>query len=354
MKIETISRDGCRTHLLVSESTQEAILVDPLLAHAEAGLKLLRDNGLTLRWAIDTHTHADHLSAASLLAQKTGAGYLMHDSTRVATVTKRVTDGEELGMGEMVLKFLHVPGHTRDSLVLALPGTLLTGDFLFLGSDVAGRLDLPGSDVESHYRSLRKLDSYKGTVEIRPAHDYKGLTAATLENERASNPVLSPRTRDEYIRWWSQRRPGPADWMGKVVAANNDGTIDPAAVEIPKEGYACSTACATTAPTVPEWSVAELSKRIASTPLVILDVREPEEYRDELGHILGSRLIPLGELPSRISEVPSGAIVTVCRSGKRSARAAAALMSAGRTDVHSMSGGMLAWNEAGLPVEHGS
>ena len=352
MKIETISRDGCRTHLLISESTQEAILVDPLLAHAEADLRLLRDNGLTLRWAIDTHTHADHLSAATLLAQKTGAGYLMHDSTRVATVTKRVADGEELGMGEMVMKFLHVPGHTRDSLILALPGTLLTGDFLFLGSDVAGRLDLPGSDVESHYRSLGKLDAYKGSVEIRPAHDYKGMSASTLEKERASNPVLGSRTRDEYLRWWSERRPGPADWMGKVVAANNDGMIDPSSVEIPKEGYACSTACATTPdlPTVPEWSTEELSKRLKSSPLVVLDVREPEEYVDELGHIRGSILIPLGELPSRLSEVPPGAVVTVCRSGKRSARGAAVLLKAGRTDVHSMSGGMLAWNKAGLPV----
>ena len=69
------------------------------------------------------------------------------------------------------------------------------------------------------------------------------------------------------------------------------------------------------------------------------------------GRIKGSRLIPLGQLPSRLAEVPEGPVVTVCRSGKRSARAAAELLRAGRTQVRSMTGGMLAWNDAGLPVE---
>ena len=355
MKIETFAHDGCRTHLIESGNTREAVLVDPLLTNVDADLRMLSDRGLTLRWVIDTHTHADHLSAASMLLKKTDAGYAMHESTRVGTATRRVADGEELGVGDATLRFLHVPGHTRDSMVVALPGALLTGDFLFLGSDVAGRLDLPGSDVGAHYDSLRQLDRFKGTIEVRPAHDYKGLSASTLDQERAANPVLGRRTRDEYLRWWAERRPGPADWMGKVVAANTAGATDAAGVTIPKEGYACSTACASAdSPAVPEWSVTELSKRLKSQSLVILDVREPEEYVDELGHIRGSRLIPLGELSARVSEVPEGSVVTVCRSGKRSARAAAELLRAGRTDVHSMSGGMLAWNKAGLPIERGA
>jgi glyoxylase-like metal-dependent hydrolase (beta-lactamase superfamily II)/rhodanese-related sulfurtransferase len=354
MLLETWTNDGCRTHLLVAERTREAVLVDPLLTRVEADLAALRERGLTLRWVIDTHTHADHLSAGSLLLKKSDAGYLMHDSTRVATVTRRVVDGEELGLGEATLRFLHVPGHTRDSLMIALPDALLTGDFLFLGTDGAGRLDLPGGDADAHYASLRKLDEYGAGAELRPAHDYQGRSLSTLKAERASNPVLSPRTRDEYLKFWSDRRAGPADWMGAVVAANAAGTIDPAAAAIPKDGYACAAStCATgpAAPVVPEWSPRELAARLRKESLTILDVREPEEYAGELGRIKGSRLLPLGELPSRLTEVPAGPVVTVCRSGKRSARAAAELLRAGRTQVRSMAGGMLAWNDAGLPVE---
>lgn len=352
MIVETWANDGCRTHLVVAERTREAVLVDPLLTRVDADLAVLRERGLTLRWVVDTHTHADHLSAGSLLMKKSDAGYLMHDSTRVTTVTRRVSDGEELGLGEATLRFLHVPGHTRDSLMLALPGVLLTGDFLFLGTDGAGRLDLPGGDADAHYASLRKLDAYAVATELRPAHDYQGRAVSTLKAERALNPVLSPRTRDGYLKFWSDRRPGPADWMGAVVAANAAGTIDPGAVVIPKDGYACTT-CTTgpSDPTVPELSPAQLSARLAKEPLFVLDVREPEEYEGELGRIKGSRLIPLGQLPSRLAEVPSGPVVTVCRSGKRSARAAAELLRAGRTQVRSMSGGMLAWNAAALPVE---
>ncbi len=352
MRIETLAQDGCRTHLIVAERTREAVLVDPLLPTVDADLAVLRERGLTLRWVVDTHTHADHLSAGSLLLKKSDAGYLMHDSTRVTTVTRRVGDGEELGLGETTLRFLHVPGHTRDSLAVALPGVLLTGDFLFLGVDGAGRLDLPGGDADAHYASLRKLDEYRGGTELRPAHDYQGRSVSTLKAERAANPVLSPRTRDEYLKFWSQRRPGPADWMGAVVAANAAGTIDPSAVSIPKDGYACTT-CSTgpATPTVPEISPADLAVRLARERLTVIDVREPEEYHGELGRIKGSRSIPVGQLPSRLAEVPEGPVVTVCRSGQRSARAAAELLRSGRTQVRSMTGGMLAWNAASLPVE---
>lgn len=357
MILETRRTGGCRTHLVVSERAREAVLVDPLLPNAEADLADLRARGLTLRWTVDTHTHADHLSAGAWFREKAGAGYLMHRSARSPAVSRRVDDGEELGLGELALRFLHVPGHTRDSLMIALPGLLLTGDFLFLGEDGAGRLDLPGADVDAHHDSLRRLDAFAAGAEVRPAHDYRGRDASTLGAERAANPVLSPRARDEYLRWWSERRLGPADWMGAVVAANAAGTTDPRAVAIPTGGNACAAApaggaCSTAAPgpTAPTWTARELHERLGRD-VTVIDVRERDEYEGELGRVPGARLIPLGELKARLAEVPRGPVAVVCHSGKRSARGASMLLASGRADVRSMEGGMLAWTAAGLPVE---
>jgi glyoxylase-like metal-dependent hydrolase (beta-lactamase superfamily II)/rhodanese-related sulfurtransferase len=352
MILETWSSQGCRTHLLVAERTREAVLVDPLLEDADAALAKLKERGLTLRWVIDTHTHADHLSAGAALIRRADAGYLMHASAPTKHVTRRLSDGETLGLGELSLNFLHVPGHTRDSLMIALPGVLLTGDFLFLGNDGAGRLDLPGGDVDAHHDSLRRLDTFGPDVQVRPGHDYRGRSVSTLKDERAANPVLSPRSRDEYLRWWETQRQPYADWMGAVVAANSRGELDPRAVAIPEDRAVCVACTSSTPAPVREWTPAELSARLKSGGLTVIDVREPDEWTGELGRIPGSRLIPLGELPARMSEVPvRGLVVAVCRSGNRSARAAAEMMKAGRTEVISLAGGMLAWNEAGLTVE---
>jgi glyoxylase-like metal-dependent hydrolase (beta-lactamase superfamily II)/rhodanese-related sulfurtransferase len=352
MLLETWSSDGCRTHLLASERTREAALVDPLLTALDADLARLRERGLVLRWAIDTHTHADHLSSGAALRERCGAGYLMHALAPTARATLRVGDGEELGLGEATLRFTHVPGHTRDSLMIAVDGALLTGDFLFLGVDGAGRLDLPGADVGAHYESLRRLDGLPDAVEIRPAHDYRGRSVSTLGAERAANPVLRSRSREDYLRWWERLRRPSESWMAAVVAANAAGAFDARAVDVPTERPTCA-ACAEPPadPALLELTPRELAARLEREKLVLLDVREPDEYDGELGRIRGSRLIPLGELSARRGELPAGPVVAVCHSGKRSARAAAELKRAGRTDVAALAGGMLAWNAAGLPVE---
>lgn len=342
--------DACRTYLIASERTREAVLVDPVLPRLDELLAELKRRELSLRWVVDTHTHADHLSAGAALRERLGAGYLMHRSSPATRVERRVEDGETLGLGELALTFAHVPGHTRDSLMVVLPDRLLSGDFLFLGEDGAGRLDLPGGDVASHYESLRRLDAFAGGTLVFPGHDYRGRASSTLEAERAANPVLRPRPREEYLRWQESLKRTPEEWMRAVVAANASGATDPQAAPIPRENHTCS-ACPAPDAEVVECTAQELAHRLKSGGLCLLDVREPDEYVGELGHIAGSRLLPVGELSSRLAEVPKGPVVTVCRSGKRSARAAQELMKAGRNDVVSLAGGMLAWNAAGLAVE---
>ncbi|MBI3550215.1 MAG: MBL fold metallo-hydrolase [Elusimicrobia bacterium] len=354
MIFRQLNPGACRTYLVASEKTKEALLIDPVLTKVDEYLKLLKDEGLRLKVAVDTHTHADHLSGCTALRDKTGASYAMHSSAGVVRVDKRLEDGETLGYGDATLQFLHAPGHTQDSLIVLAGGRLLSGDFLFIGEGGSGRLDLPGGSIHAHYDSLKRLDAMPGGTLMFPGHDYRGNAQSTLEAERASNPVLSPRSREEYLKWWESLRLGPAEWMKDVLKANVACVCDPNAVKIPQGVSACE-ACApagpSAGPAVPEWSPQEVKQKHAGGGVSLVDVREPEEYSGDLGHVRGATLIPLGQLGDRLAEVPKGAVVTICKSGRRSARAGAQLLAAGWKDVHSMAGGMEAWNEAGLPVE---
>jgi glyoxylase-like metal-dependent hydrolase (beta-lactamase superfamily II)/rhodanese-related sulfurtransferase len=359
MAIRELSGGDCKTWLYVAEKTREAVVVDPLLEKAQALLDLLRSEGLKPVLAVDTHVHADHLSGARWLSEKAGIPVGMHESTRVGVVTRRLKEGETLAFGELALTVLHTPGHTTDSLSLAGAGAVATGDFLFLGALGAGRLDLPGGDAASHFRSLAKIADLSGSWEVLPGHDYQGRQRSTLAAERRENPVLSPRGLEQYRAWWEARKLGPADWMKAVVAANLEGRLDAAGVVIPKGVSACASG-GTCAPVpvhgdaaMPHLDARDLAKMLAERrDLTLLDCREPEEYGDELGHIAGTVLIPVGAVAERAAEVPSDKpIVSICRSGKRALRAALALKAAGRKDVWVLTGGMLAWNEAKLPVE---
>jgi len=355
MTMQELNHLDCKTWLIASDKTHEAVLVDPLLEKSGEYLARLQRDGLKLLAVIDTHTHADHLSGAHFLHEKTGAAVAMHAATRAAPVTRRLADGETISFGEIALQVFHTPGHTTDSLSLYGNGALLTGDFLFLGTQGAGRLDLPGGDPAAHFSSLEKIAGLKDEVEVLPGHDYQGHERSTLRDERRANPVLTPRKLDEYRKWWDAKKMGPADWMKAVVKANLEGRMDATGVAIPQGVSACCAAgpepAHSDAP--PQLAAADLQRMLnEKRKLFLLDCREPKEYNDELGHIAGSALIPLGEVGNRLGEIPAdAAVVSICRSGKRAARIAQLLRSFGRGEVWILTGGMIAWNQAGLPVE---
>ncbi|MFN8093846.1 MAG: MBL fold metallo-hydrolase [Vicinamibacteria bacterium] len=352
--------DGaCRTYFVGSALTRDAALVDPVLGSTDRYLRHLADGGWTLRAVLDTHTHADHLSGGRLLAERTGAQYAMHPRAGSRHVSLRLSDGATLKVGGVTIQAIETPGHTKDSLSLLLPGRILTGDWLFIGG--AGRSDLPGGDPGEHWDSLtRVVPSLDASTLVLPGHDYASRTESTVSAERAGNPNLAPRSRADYVSWaGASARPTPV-WMIETLRLNNEGTRDTGPVLAPSDAPAAC-ACATApvgaaAPAaVPEWSVAELKRRLdaGETPF-LLDVRQPEEFTGELGHVPGAHLIPLGELPARLGEIASRkheTVVTICRSGARSARAAALLREAGFTDVVNMAGGTLAWRREGYPRE---
>ncbi len=353
---EQLNPDACKTYLVGSPETGEAALVDPVLGATEEYLKVLEKGGWSLRYVIDTHTHADHLSGGRLLSRRTGAEYAMHRKAGSTHASLRLTDGSTLSLGGTVLEAIETPGHTKDSVTLKLPGRLLTGDFLFIGG--AGRTDLPGGDPGEHWESLnRVIPSIDDATLIYPGHDYQGKQDSVLREEKRTNPNLEPRGREAYVAWLSSmRRPTP-DWMIETVRANNEGPTDPSLNFMPRDAVSACMCEPAPATGLPELSVEEVRRLVASggeSGRLLLDVRQPDEYVGELGHVPGSILIPLPELPARLSEIEryrKKRVIAICRSGSRSAKATVLLKDAGFQDVWNMTGGTLAWREKGFPVE---
>ncbi len=357
MGVRQLNDGPCRTYLIASEKTRQVALVDPVLDRVDDYLKLLQREKWRLAYIIDTHTHADHISGGAALCDRTQTPYVMDPHALAKCPNHRVKDGEALKVGEITIRCISTPGHTNDSITLAIDGHLLTGDFLFIGEQGAGRTDLPTGDPGEHFESLQKLKEFGDTTIILPAHDYEGHVQSTLGAERLKNPRLRFTSKKQYVDWLMRQAQPTPEWMLKVVQENYACSQRPGKEWIPVDSPMCAVGGSLTlgvdgqqVRTVPP---DEAKRRIESAGALALDVREPEEYTGELGHIPESRLIPVAELSSRLGELESyrgREIITVCMSGGRSLTAAGVLRQAGFANVASMSEGMIGWNLRKYPI----
>lgn len=352
MELRQLNGSACKTYLIGCPKTKEAALVDPVIASTDEYLKFLEDAGWSLRYVIDTHTHADHISGGLVLRERTGAAYVMHKKAGSRHPNERLTDGSTLTLGELSLESIDTPGHTKDSVTLRLPGAVLTGDWLFIGA--AGRTDLPGGDPGEHWDSLQRIiPQLDETTLVYPGHDYANHTHSSVGNEKTNNPNLKPRSRDDYVRWLASAAQATPEWMIETVRANNEGVTDPTVSFMP-EGAESACVCAPSSNEAIAIITVDDVHASMDEPRLLLDVREPHEYTGPLGHVPGAILIPLGELPARLAELEAHKnqkVIAICRSGGRSAQATEILMKAGFTNVLNMTGGTLAWTEKGFVVE---
>lgn len=367
MQIEQLGPAACRSYLVSCGRSKEALLVDPLAEDVDRVLDKIERDGLKLLFVVDTHTHADHLSGAAEIAKRTGVAYAAHESAGSPAVTERLRDGRTLPVGDVKVDVMHTPGHTPDSVSLRVDHSLLTGDFLFLAQDGAGRLDLPGGDPGAHWDSLAKLASLSGDYRVLPGHDYNELADSTLDVERVRNPRFQHVTRDEYVAWQRAVAAPTPDWMLAVIAAN----LGTKSAHDARHAMSHAAACATGEPgaalgacsagpmacvpmILPNEAARRLSAVGGATPF-LLDVREPHEFSGPMGrHAPGAHLIPLQQVPSRLGELPKdpdAEVLVICKSGGRSARACAFLIGEGRRRVFNVAGGTDGWVREGLPVE---
>jgi len=351
MIFEQLNPDACRTYLIASEDTKEAVIVDPVFEEVEKYLGVLDKKGLSLKYVIDTHTHADHISASRTLNDRTGAEYVMHKNAPLRCVDIRVDEGDEIEVGGIPIKFIFTPGHTKDSMTLLLPDRILTGDVLFIGG--AGRTDLIGGDSGEHYDSLfNKLWPLDDSLLVYPAHDYHNKISSTLGEEKKKNNHFQKRGRKEYVTWMESLREPMPEWMKDVIQENYSCAIVPGEVWKPVDEASCEVGTGAmtggvNAQDVRDIGVDELRQILLSDDIpLLIDVRQPGEY--ESGHISGAILIPIGNLVGRLGELDEykdKKIITICRSGGRSSTAASILSQAGFNKVQSLKGGMLEWEK---------
>lgn len=190
------------TYLLASAPGREALLIDPVKEQIDEYLTAIRQLDLNLVRAIDTHTHADHITALGGLRQRVGCVTLMGEYTRADCVSEHIHDEELLDIDGVRLQALYTPGHTNESFSFVLnpdaPISVFTGDVLLIRG--SGRTDFQNGDAGQSWDSIvdRLFELPEDTL-VYPAHDYKGWTVSSIAEEKRHNPRIAGHTRDEYI-----------------------------------------------------------------------------------------------------------------------------------------------------------
>jgi glyoxylase-like metal-dependent hydrolase (beta-lactamase superfamily II)/rhodanese-related sulfurtransferase len=340
-------RCGCASYVIASRRTHEAAVIDPAV-ETEPYQTLLRERDFRLRYVIDTHIHADHVSGARRLAGP-GVELCLHEAAKVSYPFRPLHDGQELELGQLRLRVLHTPGHRPELISLLIvnpprspePSMVLTGDSLLVGD--VGRPDFGGGDAAAQYGSLTRLLRLPDWVAVFPGHfegpcgkGMCGRPSTTIGFERLYNP-LARLDRPEFVARLTHGVP-PRPLNMTAIEATNRGLAD------------MPWAMLTTSPVVPEVGIDELAARPPGVTLV--DVREPEEYAQ--GHVPEAVNLPQAELATRLAELPrAGALYLICQGGFRSLRAAQFLRQQGFGEVVSVKGGTEAWRAAGKPVAKG-
>lgn len=192
------------TYLLGDNDTKEAVLIDSVLETVDRDLKLIGELGFTLKYVLDTHVHADHITGAGRLKELTGAKSAMSEHSKVKCVDILLTDGDKLSVGKTVITALYTPGHTSSCMSYHIENRIFTGDALLIRG--TGRTDFQGGSAESLFDSIHeKLFSLPEHTEVFPGHDYRGQTKSTISLERQFNPrVGSQKSKAEFVKIMSE------------------------------------------------------------------------------------------------------------------------------------------------------
>ncbi len=340
------------SYLLADVATREAVLIDPVYEQVRRDGALIEELDLKLVWTLETHVHADHVTGAWLLRHRFGSRIALAAASGAEGADRLLQPGERVDFGRRYLSTRATPGHTAGCLTYVLDSEdmAFTGDCLLIRG--CGRTDFQGGDAGQLYTSVHsQIFTLPDACLLYPAHDYRGLTATSVGEEKAYNPRLGGQlSQSDFTGYMENLGLDHPKKMDIAVPANLK-CGRPKDDQLPEDEPTWAPLTYTFAgiwELQPQW----LEEHLAAVQ--VLDVREPEEYDGPLGHIPGARLIPLGELAARSGELDAQKpVVAVCRAGGRSAQATTILRRAGLKNVANLAGGMLRWRAQHCIVEGG-
>ncbi|NET32739.1 MAG: MBL fold metallo-hydrolase [Cyanothece sp. SIO1E1] len=214
------------TYLIADVDAKAAILVDPVLEQVERDLKLLHELGLTLRYCLETHIHADHITGSDQLRAATGCLGIVPDRAQVSCADRHIRDGEQIELGALVIEAIATPGHTDSHMTYWVNGDrVLTGDALLIRG--CGRTDFQNGDAGTLYDSVtQRLFTLPNQTWVYPGHDYRGLTVSTIAEEKQWNARFVGRDRQSFIELMhGLNLPSPKKMMAAVPANERCGNV---------------------------------------------------------------------------------------------------------------------------------
>jgi glyoxylase-like metal-dependent hydrolase (beta-lactamase superfamily II)/rhodanese-related sulfurtransferase len=348
------------TYLLGDRVSGAAVLIDPVFEQVRRDVALLGELGLRLVATLETHVHADHVTGAWLLKRRTGSRIMLAAAGGAEGADRMLGQDDVVAFGGRRLLVRATPGHTGGCLTYVLDdhSMAFTGDCLLIRG--SGRTDFQEGDAAAMYRSIHEqIFTLPDDCLLYPAHDYRGLTATSVAEERRFNPRIGGEIGiGDFTGYMKNLRLAHPKMIDVAVPANlrcGQPEGDGGGEEAGDAPLADPNWAPLRYSFAGVWEIDPHSLEEHAPAVQILDVREPDEFTGPLGHIAGAVLIPLGQLAERAGELAlERPIVAVCRAGGRSAQATTILQQAGFKDVANLTGGMLRWRAEGHAVEGGS
>jgi sulfur dioxygenase len=343
---QMFDRDSCTyTYLLIDRKTHEGVIIDAVKEQLERDLLCIEELGVELLYCIETHVHADHITSAGSIRQKTGAQIAYSQLAAIKSIDVELTDGDELVIGEHKIKAISTPGHTHGCMSFYVERMAFTGDCLLIRG--CGRTDFQQGDSEDLYNSItQKLFALPDETLVYPGHDYNGKTYSTIAEEKQWNPRLGQsKSLDDFLLIMQNLNLALPKKINEAVPANTLCGINFNPTAYIHEEFSMQSLYNVWQRQQEEQHEEQASK------LLIIDNRTEEEYL--AGHIPHSQNIPLGTESQHLQALRNyDHIYIYCHSGRRSQTALTNLSIMGLDNITCVShSGLPEWIELGYPVE---
>lgn len=347
------------TYLIADPTSKDAILIDPVNTHIDEYIELLATHGLQLKYSLETHVHADHITASGLLRQRLGAQTGVSGLCGAESADIQIQDGDIFKFAENEqIRVIATPGHTRGSISFLWRDRLFSGDSLLIGG--CGRTDFQGGDAGALYDCItQRLFTLPDETLVYPGHDYQQRWVSSIMQERTTNPRLAGKTREQFVEIMANLNLPKPRLIDEAVPANRYCGLDENERQdavalrdatLPIRATTKTEAMVANAKQhIVEIDVAKAKQLLEQGHIALIDTREESEY--VAGHIDGAILLPRGMLEFKLGAISeladkSKTVLIYCRLGNRSALAAQTMQQLGYTNVLSMAGGFEAWQQS--------